>query len=49
VIPVYLDDTKFVGIPQETVGIKFTYNEAEPGWRNRADTEIVFKLIEKLS
>ncbi len=49
VIPVYLDDTKFVGIPQDIVGIKFTYDEAEPAWRERADTDIVFKLIEKLS
>ncbi len=49
VIPVYLDDTKFVGIPQDIVGIKFTYNEAQPDWRKRADSEIVLKLIEKLS
>jgi len=49
VIPVYLDDTKFVGIPQDIVGIKFKYAESDPGWRERADTEIVFKLIEKLS
>lgn len=50
VIPVYLDDTKFVGIPSDIIGVQFRYDrEAEVGWQDQADAEIVEKLIERLT
>lgn len=52
VIPVFLDDTKFVGIPQDLVGVKFRYdpNDAtDADWPKRATDEIILKLIDKLS
>lgn len=49
VVPVYLDDTKFVGIPQDTIGIVFRYDEAVDGWREAADQQIVMRLIDRLS
>lgn len=48
VIPIYLDDTKFVGIPQDLVGIKFAFNPADERWREHATEKIVFKLIDRL-
>lgn len=48
VIPIYLDDTKFVGIPQDIVGIKFNFDPASENWRSDADDKIVFKLIDRL-
>jgi hypothetical protein len=50
VIPIFLDDTAFVGIPEDLVGIKFNFNPSEDsGWKKRADDEIVLKIIDKLS
>src|SRR5690606_16039023 len=46
VIPIYLDDTPFVGIPKDVIGIDF--KDFSEGWRQRADEQIVFKLIDKL-
>ena len=33
VIPIFLDDTKFPGIPQDIVGIRFAFDPADPNWR----------------
>jgi hypothetical protein len=49
VIPIFLDDTKFVGIPQDIVGIHFKFDPTASGWKSRADDEIIYKLIDKLS
>jgi hypothetical protein len=49
VIPVILDDTKFVGIPQDIVGIHFKFDPVDPDWKKKVDEEIVYKLIDKLS
>lgn len=46
VIPVFLDDTPFVGIPQDVVGINF--KDPSEGWQQRADDRIVMKIIDKL-
>ena len=48
VIPIFLDDTKFPGIPTDIVGIKFIWNKDDPQWQNKVTDEIVFKLIERL-
>jgi hypothetical protein len=48
VIPIYLDNTVFPGIPKDIVGIKFEWNPADPDWHNRVTDEIVFKVIERL-
>lgn len=48
VIPIYLDDTKFVGIPHDIVGIRFRFDPESPDWPTRAIDEIVIKLIDKL-
>lgn len=50
VIPVYLDDTKFVGIPSDVIGIRFRYDREQiEGWQHNADTEIVEKLVDRLT
>ncbi len=49
VIPIYLDDTKFVGIPADIVGIRFRFDPEDPDWQEKADKEIVEKLIDKLT
>lgn len=46
VIPVFLDNTPVLGIPADVVSIKFT--DMSEGWQERADREIVFKIIDKL-
>ncbi|MEH2476181.1 hypothetical protein V1281_002649 [Nitrobacteraceae bacterium AZCC 2161] len=49
VIPILLDDTLFVGISQDIVGIRFKFDPAAPDWRGNVDAEIIYKLIDKLS
>lgn len=49
VIPIFLDDTKFVGIPQDIVGIHFKFDSADPNWKKDVDEKIIMKLIDKLS
>ena len=49
VIPVFLDDSKFPGIPHDIVGIKFTFDANDPDWKRKATDEIIIKLIDKLS
>ena len=48
VIPIYLDDTVFVGIPEDIVGIKFEWNPLDLVWQDKVEDEIVFKIWEKL-
>lgn len=52
VFPVFLDDTKFVGIPHDIIGMKFRFDPTDGNdadWPARATKEIVYKLIDKLS
>jgi hypothetical protein len=44
-----LDETKFVGIPSDIVGIKYCFHPEVPGWENDVIDKIVFRLIERLS
>lgn len=49
VIPIYLDDTSFPGIPRDIVGISFKVGtSAEAELDNRVTDEIVFKLMSRL-
>ena len=49
VFPIFLDDTKFVGIPHDIVGMKFRFDPSDAAWPKNATDEIVLKLIDKLS
>lgn len=49
VIPIYLDGTKFAGIPQDIIGIHFSFNSGDPNWQMKATDEIIMKLIDRLS
>lgn len=49
VVPIYLDDTAFAGIPSDTVGISFRGEPSEEGFTKRVEEEIVMKLIERLA
>lgn len=49
VIPVYLDDTLFPGIPLDTVGIKFRSEATGEALRDAVISEIVFKLMERIN
>jgi hypothetical protein len=48
VIPVYLDDASFPGIPKDIVGIIFRWDSNDPEWQNKVTDEIVFKVIDRL-
>ena len=49
VIPIYLDDTMFPGIPRDIVGITFTQEDSRPEeLDSRVTDEIVFKLMSRL-
>lgn len=48
VIPIYLDDTKFVGIPSDLVGIMFKSKLEGEDWKQEAD-DVVFKLMERVA
>jgi hypothetical protein len=48
VIPIFLDDTAFVGIPSDLVGIKFAWNPAAEGWEDTVISEIVYALMQRL-
>jgi len=47
VIPIYLDDTRFVGIPNDTIGISF--KNKKDATEDLITDEIVLKLEEKLN
>jgi len=47
--PARIGDTKFVGIPSDIIGVRFKFDMEDPDWREKADREIVEKLIEKLT
>ena len=47
VIPIFLDDTKFVGIPRDLIGIHFLFQPDQPDWQKKATDEIIMKLIDK--
>ncbi len=48
VIPIYLDDTIFVAIPQDTIGIHFHPNDSTELVTNEVADQIVFKLYDRL-
>ncbi|WP_345973010.1 TIR domain-containing protein [Sulfurimonas diazotrophicus] len=48
VIPIFLDDTTFVGIPKDIIGIHFKRDENPESESARVTDEIAFKLIERL-
>lgn len=48
VIPIYLDDTSFVGIPKDTVGIVFRWDPNSATWKDDARSQIVSRLMERI-
>lgn len=48
VIPIYLDDSIFVGIPDDIIGIKYNWDESRLDWQTEVQDNIVFKIWEKL-
>ena len=48
VIPIFLDDTKFVGIPDDIVGIRFHFDPTAADWEQQATNQMILKLIDKL-
>ena len=48
VIPIFLDDTVFVGIPADIIGIKFVWDSSAGNWPENVISEIVYKLMERL-
>lgn len=43
------DDTPFVGIPADTVGVKISWDPADLDWKNKVVDKLVLKLIERLN
>lgn len=48
VIPIFLDDTIFVGIPSDIVGIKYRHDPGKVDWMTDAIDRIVFPILERL-
>jgi hypothetical protein len=48
VIPIFLDDTVFVGIPKDLIGIHFKRDANLDAEQSRVTDEIAFKLVERL-
>jgi hypothetical protein len=48
VIPIYLDDTVFIGIPQDTIGIKFRPSGDASKLHNEITDQIAYKLYDRL-
>lgn len=48
VIPIFLDDTTFVGVPKDIIGIPFNRSASHEEERSRVTDEIAFKLMERL-
>ena len=48
VIPIFIDDTSFVGIPKDIIGIKYRNSPDPEEDKARITDEIAFKLIERL-
>lgn len=49
VIPIFLDDTAFPGIPKDTIGVRYAWNPEDPGWRDEVIEKIVYKLLDRAS
>jgi hypothetical protein len=49
VIPVFLDQTKFAGIPQDIVGIHFKFDTSDANWQSQAYEKILSRVIDRLS
>jgi hypothetical protein len=48
VLPIYLDDTRFPGIPTDLVGIKFGEFKAGQDWREPAVEKIIMRVIDRI-
>ena len=48
VIPIFLDDTIFPGIPKDTIGIRFHWNPEDLEWKRKVTDSIVMRLIDRL-
>ena len=48
VIPVYLDDTKFVGISSDLYGFKFAWDPSYLFWRQQVDESIIYPLLDRI-
>jgi len=49
VIPIFLDNTAFPGIPKDVVHIKYNWDPSKSSWRDDVIDRIVFKLLERAS
>lgn len=48
VVPIFLDDTVFPGMPSDIVGIRFEWDPSSEEWRDAAVDQIIFKVMERL-
>lgn len=48
IIPIFLDDSVFVGIPDDIVGIKLQWKPDDSNWQQTIDDQVVYKIWEKL-
>jgi hypothetical protein len=48
VIPIFLDDAVFPGIPKDIVSIHFKWEPNDPEWRRKATDQIVLRLIDRI-
>lgn len=48
VIPVFLDDTVFAGIPTDISAIHFKWDKSDSDWKKKATNEIVLRLLDRV-
>lgn len=49
VIPIFLDETVFPGIPSDIWGIKYRWDPTILDWEEQVVDEIVFRVVDRLS
>lgn len=48
VIPIYLDDSLFVGIPADLRGFRLNWDPTDLYWRQEVDDSVIFKLVDRI-
>ncbi len=49
VIPIRLDNSIFAGIPNDIVSIYFPFDAADPDWKDKTTTQVVYRLIDRIA
>ncbi|UJX41676.1 TIR domain-containing protein [Desulfovibrio sp. JY] len=48
VIPIFLDESIFPGIPHDIIGVKYSWDPSNDKWKDEITDKIVYKLMERI-